>query len=190
MLRTSTALAAAAALAASGAVAADDDELVFGPMMPARISGEWHYQELVSDGVVEMDDDLVGHMEGAVTRYRVTSDDPRFGGPATATGRWDGWWPPALVAMVESEWVVGTAGDTWTGSNRMAASMADEDPLNVPEQLFLDGAGAYEGLTAYVVVDHEDESYVGVIIPDEMPELPPDWVEIWQASYEEPADGD
>ena len=59
--------------------------------------------------------------------------------------------------------------------------MADEDPINVDEQVILEGSGAYEGLTAYVIVDHSNETFIGAIIPAEMPELPEDWMDIYQS---------
>ena len=63
--------------------------------------------------------------------------------------------------------------------------MADDDPVNTAAHIILDGSGAYEGLTAYVIVDHEKEAFIGAIIPDVMPELPPDWLVIYQAAYED-----
>lgn len=184
-------LISAALVTLPGVVVASDEEPLFGPMTPARISGEWVHQELLTEGDVDMVGELMASMDGARSRFTVTSDDPRFGGVTEVIGSWDGWWPPALVVISESQWVVGDGGDTWTGSSRQAASMADDDPINVPEQLFLDGAGAYEGLTAYVIIDHATETFIGVILPDEMPELPPDWMEIWQeATSDDPADAE
>ena len=65
--------------------------------------------------------------------------------------------------------------------------MGDDDPINADEQVILDGSGAYAGLTAYLIIDSEDETFLGAIIPDEMPELPADWLDIYQSAAREGA---
>ena len=156
-------------------------EPLFGPMTPSRVSGAWVYEGVVSDGRVEQLGELMFETVGAVTTYRVTSSDSRLGGTATATRDWIGWYPPAGVAVVDTSWLIEDSDGAWAGSTRRAASMADEDPINVDEQvILLEGSGAYESLTAYVIVDRFDETFIGAIIPAEMPELPEDWIDDYQ----------
>jgi len=171
----------------SGAVTAED-ELLFGPMTPARVSGDFAYVESISEGTVEELGESMWQTEGSANAYRVTSSDPRFGGDATTTTDWIGFYPPSLVATAETEWLVEDQHGSWSGLSRSIASMADEDPINVPEQVVLTGSGAYAGLSAHLIVDYSDETFLGAIIPDEMPDLPADWLEIYQASI--PADHD
>jgi hypothetical protein len=180
-------IAAVLFIATAGAVSAQAEPL-FGPMAPARIAGGWVHTGDYREGQVEQLGELMYQVTGTVTTVDVTSDDARFNGTATATGDLIGHYPPALVAVVDTNWLIEDDAGAWMGSSRQLASMADDDPVNTAPHLILDGSGAYEGLTAYVIVDPEEETFVGAIVPDEMPELPPDWVEIYEASYkEEPA---
>ena len=181
-----------ALLAGAATVSMAADEPLFGPMAPARVSGTWVYADTVSDGQVEhLPGELVFATTGGVAIYDVTSDDPRLGGTATLTRGWTGAYPPALVMVMDTDWSLEDEAGAWTGSSRRLASMADFDPVNVAEQVILDGSGAHTGLTAYLIVDWEHESFLGAIIPDEMPEIPADWVEIYQsvAGEDSAADG-
>ena len=177
-------LTAAMLLAASAGVAAQDEPL-FGPMTPARVSGTWIYQGTSSEGRVERSGEFTMTRTGAVSSYAITSDDVRLGGVATATSSMSGWYPPALVFVVDTDWVMEDAEGSWSGSSHFVASMADDDPINADERVVLDGSGAYEGLTAYLLIADADETFVGVILPDEMPELPADWMDIYQAAAAE-----
>ena len=169
--------------------AGQDEEPLFGPMTPARIDGGWVWADVYEEGQVEQLGELMFQSSGNSATYRVTSGDPRFKGTATVTGDWIGSYPPALVSVADRNWRIEDDAGVWVGSDRRLVSMADEDPLNVAEQAILDGSGAYEGLTAYVIIDIETQSFIGAIIPDQMPELPDDWLEVYQAAYEEdPAD--
>jgi hypothetical protein len=164
-----------------GSAAPVPTEPLFGPHTPARVSGGWVHIGVVAEGGVEQLGELMFETSGAVAMYQVTSDDSRLTGTATATGGWIGWYPPALVAVVETRWLIKGEVGAWTGSSERVASMGDNDPINVDEQLILVGSGTYEGLTAYVILDSDAETFQGAIIPDEMPELPDDWMEIYQS---------
>jgi len=174
-------LAAALLLASSTGVLAQDEPL-FGPMTPARVSGTWVHESTTSEGQLEQSGEFTVTRTGALSSYAITSDDVRLGGVATATSDLTGWFPPALVFVLDTDWVVEDADGSWSGSSHFVASMADDDPINADERLVLDGSGAYEGLTAYLLIADEDETFVGVILPDEMPELPADWLDIYQAA--------
>lgn len=126
---------------AAGEVSAQDEPL-FGPMAPARVDGGWVHEGIVSEGQVEQLGELMFETTGAVASYEVTSNDPRLAGTATATGEWLGWYPPALVAVLETSWVIEGEAGSWKGSSRRVASMGDDDPINADEQIILDGSGA------------------------------------------------
>lgn len=180
-----------ALLVGAATVSVAADEPLFGPMAPARVSGTWVYADAVSDGQVEkLPGELMFATTGGVTTYDVTGDDLRLGGTATLTRDWTGAYPPALVMVMDTEWHIEDEAGAWTGSSRRLASMADLDPVNVAEQVILDGSGAYEGLSAYLIVDWEQESFLGAIIPDDMPEIPADWVEIYQSAAGEDSAAD
>ena len=161
-------------------------EPLFGPMTPARVSGGFTRTGGDYEGTVQELGELMYQVEGVTGKYSVSSDDARLGGTAKTTtdwiGHWIGHYPPALIAVGDTAWLIEDDRGTWTGSTRTIGSIADEDPINTSEQVHLDGSGAYEGLTAYLVVDWEQDSFVGALIPDEMPELPDDWMEQYQAS--------
>jgi len=174
-----------ALLAGSAIGVTGQEEELFGPMAPARVMGEFVHEGIVSEGTVEELGELMVRTEGAVSAYRWTSSDPRLGGHGTATGDWTGWYPPALVAAFETIWMIENEQGTWSGSSRGVASIGDEDPVNTDEQVVLVGSGAYEGLTAYLVLDGDAETFLGAIIPAEMPELPDDWLAAYQSVVEE-----
>ena len=177
------------AAAAAGGVSAQEEPL-FGPMAPARLEGGWVLTNISDEGQVEQLGELMFESSGGFATFHVTSDDPRFKGTATVNGDWIGHYPPALVAVADSNWRMEDDWGAWMGSSRHLASMGDDSPLNADEQVILDGSGAYEGLTAYVIIDHAAEAFVGAIIPDVMPELPADWLEILQASSNDDPDSD
>jgi hypothetical protein len=185
-MRTFALIASASILVAATAVGVSaEDEPLFGPMTPARIDGGWVWADAYEEGQVEQLGELMFQSSGGSATYHVTSGDPRFKGTATVTGDWISAYPPALVSVADRDWRIKDDAGAWMGSDRRLASMADEDPLNVPEQVILDGSGAYEGLTAFVIIDLEMNSFVGAIIPDQMPVLPDDWLEVYQATYED-----
>ena len=162
---------------ASGALA--EEELPFGPMTPARVSGELAYLDSTEANIVAFAD-LMYTYEGGSTVYALSSDDPRLGGTATSTFDGIGWYPPALVATGTTTWTIEDVRGSWTGGHRDIASTADVDPLNAASLVVLTGRGAYEGLTAHLRIDTGTERFVGAITPEQMPELPDDWMEIYQ----------
>lgn len=190
-MRTCSVVAAASILVVATSVGVwAGDEPLFGPATPARIEGGWVYEADLEEGELEQLGQLMYRSSGGSALFRVTSGDARFKGAATVTGDWIGSYPPALVTVTDNHWRIEDGAGTWAGSDRHLVSMADNDPLNVEEQVILDGLGAYEGLTAYVIIDFETESFVGAIIPDRMPELPDDWLEVYQAAYGDDSVGD
>jgi len=183
------AITAVALVAGSASMVVAQREPLFGPMTPARVNGELTAIEARTEGTMQELGELMYRVDGATGSYEVSSDDARLGGTATMTTDWIGHYPPALVAIVDITWLIEDDRGTWSGSTHTVASMADEDPINTDEQVHLDGSGAYEGLTAYLVVDWTEETFVGALIPDEMPELPDDWMEQYQAAAGD-ADGE
>lgn len=175
------AMVTALVIGSAGAAWAADQPL-FGPMSPGRVVGELTAIDTGSEGSIEELGELMYRVEDAVATYRLDSDDARLGGILTSTGSWTGYYPPALVAISDVAWLIEDERGTWSGSSHGVSSMADGDPINVNERVDLDGAGAYAGLTAYLVIDWAEETFVGALIPDVMPELPDDWMEIYQAS--------
>jgi hypothetical protein len=173
---------AVALIAGSASLVVAAEEPLFGPMTPARVSGELMPTDARSEGTVQELGELMYRVEGVTGNYEVSSDDARLGGSARLTADWIGYYPPALVAVDDSVWLIEDDRGSWSGSTHVISSMADEDPIDVNERVDLDGSGAYEGLTAYLIIDWAEESFVGAIIPDEMPELPADWMEQYQAS--------
>jgi hypothetical protein len=66
--------------------------------------------------------------------------------------------------------------------------VTSDDPINVAEQLILEGAGTYAGLTAYISIDGDEATLLGAIIPDEMSELPADRMDIHRSWADEAQD--
>jgi hypothetical protein len=183
------AVAAVALVAGSASMVVAQREPLFGPMTPGRVSGELTRTGGDYEGTVQELGELMYRVEGVTGNYEVSSDDARLGGVARTTTDWIGHYPPALVAVGDTAWLIEDDRGAWSGSTHTIASIADEDPINTSEQVHLDGSGAYEGLTAYLVVDWAEESFVGALIPDQMPELPDDWLEQYQAAAVD-ADGE
>jgi hypothetical protein len=182
MRTVSVAVIAMVLVSGSAGMVVAEQEPLFGPMTPARVSGELTPIDAGGEGTVQELGELMYRVEDVTGNYEVSSDDARLGGTARTITDWTGHYPPALVAIGDTTWVIEDDRGTWSGSTHTIASIGDEDPINTNEQVHLDGSGAYEGLTAYLVVDWAEVSFVGALIPDEMPELPDDWMERYQAS--------
>jgi len=183
-MRTLAVAALTVTLVAGSASMAVGQEPLFGPMTPARVSGEFTRTDGDTEGTVQELGEVMYRVEGVTGDYEVSSNDARLGGTAKTNTDWIGHYPPALVAIGDTTWLIEDDRGAWSGTTHTIASIADLDPINTNEQVHLDGSGAYEGLTAYLVVDWAENSFVGALIPDEMPELPDDWMEQYQASAE------
>lgn len=122
-----------------------------------------------SYGVVRVEPGLVVHTEGMRELSRWSASDPRLSGIATRTA--DQLRHALANVVVESaSYVLETEGGRWSG---VGTRLGDE-PYGGTDTILLEGSGAHDGLTAYVVIDHGTfpTSFDAAIFPGEMPAAP------------------
>jgi ribose transport system substrate-binding protein len=108
---------------------------------------------------------------GITHTYTWEATDPRLSGAATYTGNWH--WYGSLASSLEAfQWTVGNDEGSWTGTGYSIFSPAAA--YGDAAAMVMDGAGAYEGLTAYLNWDiaHEEDTMRGLITADPMPPVP------------------
>jgi len=127
------------------------------------------------DGTEPSADAETGSASVAIDDVRLFSSweasDPRLSGDATYMSTWH--YYPELDSELEAvRWTVVNDGGSWTGTGRGIYS---------PEAVYGDyvsavlaGQDAYEGLTAYLMMDiaHEEGTIRGLIVADDMPPFP------------------
>jgi hypothetical protein len=136
----------------------------------AMVSGECLQEMVVSEGTNERLRDRFYGMEGVTLGYVWESDDPRLDGTATGVATWIGWYAPEFIAVSSVSWEFQNELGSWTGT---ATGLGTFSALSV-DSAILEGGGAYEGLTAYLVFDwnHLPAGFRGVIFEGEMPAFP------------------
>jgi hypothetical protein len=160
-------------LAGSTLGAAAQDE----PSMDgAAVTGTASWLRELSAGTESSADGIVA-VEDVVHVHSWTASDPRLGGDLTYTGNWlfdedEG------NSIQSGTYELTNDGGRWLGEATAYSSDALGADLDV---VVFTGREAYEGLTAYVVIDWSSddvsgENFKGVIFPSAMPEVPEPYV--------------
>ena len=182
-IRTTTISILALGLLAGSAVgvAAQDDEAAAEPSTPAKVAGTINEEagdlvqeptETVVDGVLEV--------RGVIAEGdRFEMDDPRLTGTVTVAVNVDVHKVSdfvdvvafALALRLENE--AGSWSGQGTGVSHGGGGIPQEEALNL-DTWVLTGAGAYEGLSAYLIVDPTEDppTVEGVIVEGDMPPFP------------------
>jgi hypothetical protein len=146
----------------SGAVAAQDD-----PMAPAVVTGTVPEVSETFSGFVSPAGDAVDTKGYSVTE-RWEASDPRLSGTSTFTTNWREYSSADFLVLAATR-VLENDDGRWVGMETGLGS----DALFL-DAIVLHGEDAYEGLTAYVVLDVEAEplTFNAAIFPGEMPPFP------------------
>jgi hypothetical protein len=152
----------------SAMVVAQDD-----PMAPAMVTGTATMLSYDSDGTLEFLDNGATLQSGVRITHEWEASDPRLSGTSVFISNWQRYGAANLqvdrtVRVVENDdgrWV-GAGTDLWGG-----------DGNKNTETVILTGEGAYEGLTAYVIMAWNPPSppqatFDAAIFPGEMPPFP------------------
>jgi hypothetical protein len=162
-------------------VTAQEEEAAAEPSTPARVTGTidpaasgpvQEPTETVVDGVLEVRG-LIGQ-EG-----RIEMDDPRLTGTATLAVNVDVHKVSDFEDVVAGSFALRLDNEagSWSGQGTSVghngAGMSPEDALGL-DTFVLTGAGAYEGLSAILIVDPtgDQPAVEGVIFAGEMPPAP------------------
>jgi len=143
-------------------VVAQDD-----PMAPAMVTGTVTKTGKGPVGTVSTDEYGATLRRGFVGTAEWEASDPRLSGTETYTGNWQRF--PAAFQVEASTRVVENADGRWVGT---ATALAGPD--NETDTVILHGEDAYEGLTAYALIDFRvfPIEFVAAIFPGEMPPFP------------------
>lgn len=120
---------------------------------------------------VDEADKPYGTNYGQEHSYTWEATDPRLSGAATYRGNWHGY--GSLDSQLEGfEWSVVNDEGSWAGTGYGIFSVGAR--FGDLASVVMHGAGAYEGLTAFLTFDiaHEEDTARGLIIADEMPPFP------------------
>ena len=163
-------------------VAAQEEEAAAEPGTPTKVAGTID-QEAV-DLVQPPTETVVGsvsEIRGAIVGgLRFEMDDPRLTGTVTNVANHDrhikkseaiNIMPSALGLRIENE--AGSWSGQGTGVSHRGATIPQDEAFSLDTYL-LTGAGAYEGLSAYLVVDGTEDPVTveGVIFAGGMPPAP------------------
>ena len=173
---TTISILALGLLAGSAAGVAAQDEEAADPMVQAAVTGAvegWHE---VSPGTTTSDAE-VSRTEGWQIINRWIASDPRLSGEETVTAHWDRYLSPDIsvpqVGVGATTRVLVNDDGRWVGQSGIAVEMgSDNDQMDI---VVMRGEGAYEGLTAVIVMEQESVDhapFVGAIFPGEIPPAP------------------
>jgi len=167
MLRAITALALAlttASVASSATLAQDDD-----PMAPAAVLG-WVLDETHHADGESGEQDGKWVRRGVAYAYDFDATDDRLDGEAIWTGHGYRYPTEPMFEVQSNTWVVTNAEGGWSGTSTAVVG----NGLGDSEAAILEGSGAYEGLTAYLVMtwSRAGGNFRGAIFPGVMPETP------------------
>ena len=162
-LKTTLATAIAFGLLAGSVVgvAAQDD-----PMAAAVVTGTitpWSEESAGTTSVL----DGASLMDGARFTNTWEASDPRLSGSTSITTNWKHY--EGLRMLVEAaNYSLENEGGRWAGT---ATSLLGER-LGETDTVILHGEDAYEGLSAYIVIDRASSTFNAAILPGGMPEFP------------------
>ncbi len=169
MRKSSSSLAALAAVSLLGgtsgaAIAQETDEA----MASATAQGQVFFNGVTSSGVANLDDGF-WRMEDMRISMRVDADDDRLDG--TGSVRYNSSKYPFPVEVSAGIYDFANEGGRWVGT--MTAFV--EPTMGIDrDTVILSGEGAYEGLSAYLLIDWSSlpADFIGAIFPGEMPPYP------------------
>lgn len=149
------------------AVAAQED--MADPMAPGVVTGTVAQWRAVAPGVVSTESGL-RVTDGVIHEHVWEASDPRLAGDVTYTGRWHWYAPPAGMQVEAATFELVNDAGRWLGQ---ATAFAGE-AFPGWDTIVFRGDGAYEGLTAYVVIDWSagEGTFTGAIFPGDMPPFP------------------
>lgn len=139
---------------------------------PATATGTLEFLEpMVEDEGTSLDE-AVEHV------HQWTSSDPRLSGTATYTGAWHLYDPPAEdcddpEATAGAVYEIVNEGGSWLCAGVRAPIPGPSGATNV-HTIVLRGAGGYEGLSAYIIVDWSVSPFAfsALITPNSVPLVP------------------
>jgi len=165
----------------SVAVAAQEEEAAAEPSTPAKVTGTINTEtgDLVEEPTETVVDGMLEVRDGAFTGERFEMDDARLSGTGTVAFNVDvhpvNDFEDVVLEVVDFR--IDNDDGSWAGRGTMfvhnGAEIPEEEAINLMT-LPLTGSGAYEGLSAYLIIDgSEDQPIVeGVIYAGEMPPFP------------------
>jgi hypothetical protein len=114
--------------------------------------------------------DGVLQRRGSTYTYRFESDDPRLSGTAVWTGSGDRYQGDPGFEVQTATWSLENPDGLWAGQGTgiQGPGLAESDVI------VLTGSGAYDGLSAYLMMDwgYGGGRFRGAVFPGEMPPLP------------------
>lgn len=159
----------ATALAAASALALVAPTLAQAELRgPATVTGTSGFPDELAGGSRMWDGQKI-RGEDAIVAYDWDASDPRLTGEFTVHYNSDYYERQGLF-LANGRSTLETAGGDWVGD----ASYVGGPALRGTSTILLEGQGAYEGLTAYIVLDQDAEpiSFTAAILPGSLPEPP------------------
>ena len=137
------------------------------PMAPAAVTGTAQSYSLESPGTTSSCGDQTC-IDGVRSANSWDASDTRLTGEVTYIGNWREY-PGAGFQVEGATRVLENDGGRWVGT----ATALVRDGLN-SDTIVLHGQDAYEGLTAYILMDWATEpaTFVGAIFAGELPQFP------------------
>ena len=132
--------------------------------------------EVLAEGTFGVNTDGLNDSVGVVYVARFDSDDDRLAGDATITANWQFPDDPGYLLGTARTYELANEGGSWVGQSH---SLVADDLGVAVETAVLTGQDGYEGLTAYVHFDWNDDfttNFSGVIFPGAGPEVPEPYV--------------
>jgi hypothetical protein len=161
-----TALAVLSLLGTMGgaALAEESDEA----MASATVQGQVFFDGVTSSGSTTMDDDAWRVKDMGIS-LRVDADDDRLDGAGTARSNSSKY--PFPLEVQAGIYDFANDDGRWVGT----VTAFVEPTMGIDhDTVILSGAGAYEGLSAYLLIDWSSlpAEFIGAIFPGEMPPYP------------------
>lgn len=145
---------------------------------PAAVTGALEFVGPESESAIADQGDAVTHDEATLHVHEWTSSDPRLSGTASYTGTWHLYNPPAEDcddpdAEAGAAYEIVTDDGSWRCGGFRAPIPGPDGAENVHTLVFR-GAGGYEGLSAYVLIDWSTSPYTfsALITPNSVPIVP------------------
>jgi hypothetical protein len=145
----------------AGTVVAQED-----PMAPAEVTGSIALEAMRSHGETSMMEDVVIRAGWHISN-RWEASDPRLSGMSDELSTWHRYEPG--FELLSTSLAVENEGGRWVGT-----SMGMDGTGFFTDAAVLHGEGAYEGLTAFLIIDWvpPSGSFIGAIFPGGMPPFP------------------
>lgn len=137
-------------------------------MASATVQGQVFFNGVTSSGVANIDDGF-WRMEDMGISMRVDADDDRLDG--TGSVRYNSSKYPFPLEVQAGIYEFGSDDGRWIGT----MTALTEPTLSIDrDTVILTGEGAYDGLSAYLLIDWSNSpaEFIGGIFPGEMPPYP------------------